>query len=140
MFKITKTTTNFNGEEITRDYFFNLTEAEIVNMQFGKSGGLYDYLATIINAKEQTSIIDTINKIVLEAYGEKSPDGEYFLKNDEIKEKFKATQAFSDIYMELAFDDEKAAEFINGILPDKEKFRAKLQLMADKAKSKADDN
>ncbi len=140
MFKITKTTTNFNGEEITRDYFFNLTEAEIVNMQFGKSGGLYDYLATIINAKEQTNIIDTLNKIVLEAYGEKSPDGEYFLKNDEIKEKFKATQAFSDIYMELAFDDVKAAEFINGILPDKEKFRAKLQLMADKAKSKADGN
>lgn len=140
MFKITKTTTNFNGEEITRDYFFNLTEAEIVNMQFGKSGGLYDYLATIINAKEQTNIIETLNKMVLEAYGEKSPDGEFFMKNEEIKEKFKATQAFSDIYMELAFDDVKAAEFINGILPDKEKFKAKLQQMADKAKLKVVDN
>lgn len=140
MFRITKTTMNFDGEEITRDYLFNFTEAEILQMQFSKSGGLYDYLMTIINAKDQPNIIDTLNKIVLEAYGEKSPDGEYFMKSDEIKARFKASQAFSDIYMELAFDDIKAAEFINGILPDKEKMKAKLQQMTDKQKKKADDN
>lgn len=140
MFKITKTTKNFNGEETTRDFFFNLTEAEILQMQLGKSGGLYDYLMTIINAKDQPSIIDTLNKIVLEAYGEKSSDGEYFMKSEEIKAKFKATQAFSDIYMELAFDDVKAAEFINGILPDKEKMKSKIQAMANKQQKKADDN
>lgn len=139
MYKITKTSTNFNGEEITRDYYFNLTEAEIVNMQLGKAGGLYEYLMTIVNAKEQTNIIDTLNKIILEAYGEKSADGEYFVKNEEIKAKFKATQAFSDIYMELAFDDVKAAAFINGILPDKEKMRSKLAKMAEKQQTKADD-
>ena len=133
MFKITKTSTNFNGEEITKDYFFNLTEAEVVNMQLGKSGGIYDYFTAIINAKDQPKIIETFNKIVLEAYGEKSEDGEYFMKSEEIKNRFKATQAFSDIYMELAFDDFKAAEFMNGILPDKEKMRVKLQKMADNA-------
>ena len=140
MYKITKTSTNFNGEEITRDYYFNLTEAEIVNMQLGKSGGLYDYLMTIINAKDQPNIIATLNKIVLEAYGEKSADGEYFVKTEEIKSKFKSTQAFSDIYMELAFDDVKAAAFINGILPNKEKMKSKIAKMAEKAQDKADDN
>ena len=54
---------------------------------------------------------------MLAAYGKKSPDGRRFIKNNEIREEFTQTEAYSIIFMELATDADKAAEFINGIIP-----------------------
>lgn len=127
MLKKTVTSTDFNGVERTEDYYFNLTEAELTEMELSTEGGLYEYLQKIINAKDQTQLIDVFKKIVLKAYGEKSDDGKYFMKSDEIRKKFEATQAYSDIYMELVLDDVAASKFIDAILPNVDKLKGKIE-------------
>lgn len=117
MYKKTVTYTDYNGVERTEDFYFNLTKAELMKMEIGTSGGMAEMLTKIVAAKDAPTIINIFEDLVLNAYGEKSSDGRRFIKNDEVKNAFKQTEAYSTIFMELATDDEKAAEFINGIIP-----------------------
>lgn len=117
MYKITKTYTDFDGVERTEDFYFNLTEAEISEMQLTTDGGLDTYIERIVNAKDNKAIIMLFKDLVLKCYGEKSDDGRRFMKSKEIRESFAQTQAYSDIFMELATDDKAATKFINGITP-----------------------
>ena len=127
MLKKTLTYTDFDGNERTEDFYFNLTEAEITNMQLTTEGGMQAYLKKIIESKDQKKLIETCEEIVRKAYGEKSPDGRRFNKSPEITEAFTQTQAYSDIYMELVMDDIAAAEFVNGVLPDVDKMSKKFE-------------
>ena len=117
MLKKTMTYTNYNGEEITEDFYFNLTKAEVMEMELTTQGGLVEKIERIVAAKDVAEIIAVFKEIILKAYGVKSPDGKRFIKNDELREAFAQTEAYSDLFMELATDAEKASEFINGIAP-----------------------
>ena len=117
MLKKTITYTDYNGVECTEDFYFNLTKAEIMEMELGTSGGLTDMIQKIVAAKDAPAIVKVFKDLLLKAYGEKSPDGKRFVKSDEIATAFSQTEAYSILFMELASDDVKAAEFVNGILP-----------------------
>ena len=117
MLKKTITYEDFNGVERKEDFYFNLSKAEIMEMQFGTVGGLDVMLKKIIDAKDVKSIMDTFKMLILKAYGIKSDDGRRFIKSEEISKEFEQTEAYSIIYMELATDDNAAAEFVNGIIP-----------------------
>lgn len=127
MFTIKQTYIDFDGIERTENFYFNLTEAEITEMQLTREGGLYAFLKKIIDSKDQTKLMNTFKELVLKAYGKKSDDGRRFIKNDEVRADFEQTQAFSDIYMRLVLDDVFAAEFVNKILPDTEKLANKVK-------------
>ncbi len=117
MYKKTLTYTDFNGVERTEDFYFNFTKAELMDMQFSKDGGLLETIKKIINAKDTNALIALFKETVIKAYGVKSEDGRRFIKNDQIREDFMATEAYSDIYLELATDSDAAADFINKVLP-----------------------
>lgn len=117
MYKKTITCTNFNGVETTEDYYFNLTESEILEMQLGTAGGLDQQLSRIVAGLELPELVKFFKDFVLKSYGVKSPDGKRFIKNDEIREAFSQTNAYNKLFMELAFDDKAAANFINGVIP-----------------------
>lgn len=117
MLKKTITYEDFNGVERKEDFYFNLSKAEIMEMQFGTVGGLDTMLKKIIDAKDVKSIMDTFKMLILKAYGIKSDDGRRFIKSEEISKEFEQTEAYSILYMELASDDNAAAEFVNGIIP-----------------------
>lgn len=121
MLKKTMTYTDYNGNERTESFYFNLNKAEIMEMQMSTSGGLAEMIQRVIDAQDAPAIIDIFKKLVLKAYGEKSPDGKHFLKEDEngkpLSNKFKQTEAYSQLFMELATDADAAAEFVNGITP-----------------------
>ena len=117
MLKKTITYEDFNGVERKEDFYFNLSKAEIMEMQFGTVGGLDVMLKKIIDAKDVKSIMDTFKMLILKAYGIKSDDGRRFIKSEEIYKEFEQTEAYSILYMELASDDNAAAEFVNGIIP-----------------------
>lgn len=119
MLKKTITYTDFNDVERTEDFYFNLTEAELTDMNLDENGGLADKLQKIIDSKEVKQIKDYFKWIVLKAYGEKSEDGRRFMKSPEITKAFEETQAYSDIWMDLAYNEDAAAEFVNGIMPKK---------------------
>lgn len=117
MLKKTITCKNFNDVETTEDYWFNLTESEILEMQLGTTGGLDESLKQIVAGMDLPRMVKFFKDFVLKAYGVKSPDGKRFIKNDEIREAFSQTNAYNKLFMELAFDDVAAAEFINGVIP-----------------------
>lgn len=120
MLKKTVTYTDYNGSERTEDFYFNLTKAEIMEMELTTVGGLSAMIEKIVAAKDGPTIIKTFKDLVLKAYGEKSADGRRFIKSPEISEAFAQTEAYSQIFMELATDDEAAAKFVNGIIPEVE--------------------
>ena len=117
MLKKTINYTDYNGNERTEDFYFNLTEAEILEMEMSKTGGLAESIQRIVQAQDIPAIIKVFKDLVLRAYGVKSPDGKRFIKNDSLREEFEQTEAYSKLFMELATDSDKAAEFINKIVP-----------------------
>lgn len=117
MLKKTMTYTDYNGIERTEDHFFNLSKAEIMEMEMSTTGGLAEMIKRIVAAQDQPAIIKIFKELILKAYGVKSPDGKRFIKSDEISLEFSQTEAYSQLFMELATDADAAAAFINGIIP-----------------------
>ena len=117
MLKKTITYTDYNGVKRTEDFYFNLTQAEITEMEMGTTGGFTEMLQKIIAAKDVPSLVKIMKDLVLRAYGEKSADGRRFIKSEEISKAFSQTEAYSQLFMELALDSEKGSEFVNGIVP-----------------------
>ena len=117
MLKKTITYTDYNGNERTEDFYFNLTKAEIMEMEMSTTGGLAEMITRIVAAQDQPAIIKIFKDLVLKAYGEKSADGKRFVKSEEIAAGFSQTEAYSILFMELATDADAAAKFVNGIVP-----------------------
>jgi len=117
MLKKTMTYTDFDGNERTEDFYFNLTKAELTEMEMSESGGLIKTINKIVSAQDTKRIIEIFKDLILRSFGEKSLDGKRFIKNDEIRDAFAQTEAYSDLFMELAMNSDSAAAFINGITP-----------------------
>lgn len=117
MLKRTITYKDFNNVERTEDFYFNLTAAEVTEMEMSTVGGLAEMIQRIVAAQDIPSIIKVFKDLILRAYGVKSPDGKRFVKSDAISEEFAQTNAYSQLFMELASDADKAAEFVNAIVP-----------------------
>lgn len=114
---------DYNGVEREDDLYFNLTEAELMEMEMGTVGGLAETIEKITKAQDAPAIINMFKSIILKAYGEKSADGKRFIKvNDSgvpLSIAFSQTEAYSQLFMELATNADEAAKFVNGIVPKK---------------------
>lgn len=119
MLKKTITSTDFNGNKETEDFLFNLTEAEIVELQFSEAGGFEQTIKRLIETNDNKEIIRIVKSVILKAYGVKSEDGKRFIKSEALSTEFSQTQAFSDLFMELVSDDKAAADFMNALVPKK---------------------
>lgn len=117
MIKKTVTYVDYNGVERTEDFYFNLSKAEIAEMELSVEGGFSKMLEEIVASKDNVKIVSLFKQIVLKAYGEKSADGRRFMKSEEISKAFSETEAYSEIFMSLALNESEAAAFVNGIMP-----------------------
>lgn len=117
MIKKTITYVDYNDVERTENFYFNLSKAEIAEMELSQSGGLSTMLQKIVETKDAPSLMAIFKDIILKSYGEKALDGKRFIKNQELTDAFTQTEAYSNLFMELVTDDVAAAEFINGLLP-----------------------
>lgn len=117
MYKYTATYTGYDGVERTEDFLFNLSEAEIVEMEYGVTGGMKRMLEQIVAAKDTKRIMDVFKDLIKRAYGVKSPDGRRFEKDEKLSKEFTETPVYSDMFMKFARDADAAAEFVNKIIP-----------------------
>lgn len=124
MLKKTIKYVDFDGNEREEDFHFNLTKAELIEMDLSEKGGLQKTIQAIVQTKDTPRIFALFKEIILKAYGEKSLDGKRFVKNAEIRDGFEQTEAYSVLLMELLSDPDKAANFINGIIPPTENSNA----------------
>lgn len=136
MLKKTITYTDFNGEEVSEDLFFHLSQAELVELEMSKDGGFAETMQKIIADENGKEIIAEFKKIVLMSYGKKSPDGKRFVKNQQLRDEFESSEAYSTLFMELVTNADSAAEFVNGIIPaNLAEKTAELAAAAEKAAS-----
>ena len=117
MLKETIKYTDYNGVERTEDFWFHLSKAELMEWEMGTTGGLTERIKRIVDAQDAPAIIKIFKELVLKAYGQKSPDGKRFIKSEELATEFSQTEAYSQLFMDLATDADKAAAFVNGIMP-----------------------
>lgn len=108
---------DYNGVEHTEDFYFNLSKAELTEMELSTTGGYGEMLQGIIEAEEHTKLVPIIKDIIFKSYGEKSEDGKRFIKSPELSLAFSQTEAYSELFMEIATDAEASAAFVNGIIP-----------------------
>lgn len=118
MLKKTIIYNDYNGSERTEDFYFNLSKAEVTEMEMSTAGGLAEMIKKIIATQDAPSIIKIFKDLILKAYGEKSPDGKRFIKSEELSMAFSQTEAYSQLFMELAVDADAASNFINGVVPN----------------------
>lgn len=118
MFGRTFTYKDYNGNTRKDTWYFNLTKAELMKMELGAWGGLDALLKRLIREEKPEKIVDMFEKIILGAVGEKSPDGRRFIKNEQIRQDFYQTQAYSDLFFELVTDPEKLTAFLKGAIPE----------------------
>lgn len=113
--------TDYNGVEREEEFLFNLSKAELMEMQMSTNGGLDEMIAALVKTQNMPEIIRIFKEIILKSYGEKSVDGKRFIKVDEkgnpLSVAFSQTEAFSTLFMELATDSKAAANFVNGVVP-----------------------
>jgi hypothetical protein len=117
MLKKTITYTDYDGNERTEDFYFNLTKAEALEMELSHTGGLVNTINKIIAEQDSKKLIEMFKDLIIKTYGEKSLDGKRFVKSQEIRDAFIQTEAYSDLFMELATNADSAVAFVNGITP-----------------------
>lgn len=128
MLKKPITYTDFNGAEVTEDFYFNLTKAELIELEMGHEGGLSEALKKIVASEDGKRIMEEFKNIILKAYGEKSLDGKKFVKSQHLRDEFESTEAYSELFVSLVTDPEAAAEFISGIMPQDLMRQAQMSL------------
>lgn len=117
MLKKTIAYTDYNGNERKEDFYFNLNKAEIAEMELEVKGGMSAMLQEITAAQDTPSLIKVFKNLILKSYGKKSPDGVRFIKSQELRDEFEQSEAYSELFMELATNADAASEFVNGIIP-----------------------
>lgn len=117
MLKKTITYTDFNGDKRTEDFYFNMSKAELVNLDLECPGGLKAYADKMIRNGDRPEIVRLFKTIILGSYGEKDDTGRRFIKSDELSAAFEQTNAFSELYIEVLSDEKAMIDFVNGIIP-----------------------
>ncbi|MDR2395790.1 MAG: hypothetical protein LBD57_04255 [Endomicrobium sp.] len=117
MLKKTIKYVDYDGNEREEDFYFNLSKAELIEIEMNVPGGLEKKLKKIIAAQDGKEIMAIFKEIVTKAYGEKSPDGRRFIKSKALSDEFLQTEAYSELFMEITTDADKGALFVNSLLP-----------------------
>lgn len=110
---------DYNGNERTETHWFNMNDAEIMDMELSITGGMSKMIEQIIEAQDTPALMKVFKDLILKSYGVKSPDGKRFIKSDEITLEFTQTEAYVKLYTTLANNTKEAIEFVNGIIPNK---------------------
>lgn len=132
MLKKTIKYTDYNGIEREETFWFNLSKAEIADMELSSKGGMQAYIQAIIDEQDNKELVRLFKEVILKSYGKKSIDGKRFEKSEELSKEFSETEAYVELYMELVGDANKAAEFINAVVPKELAEQAKIVEMQSK--------
>lgn len=116
MVRKTITYTDYDGNQRTEELLFNLSRAELIEMEASESGGMEKMLKRIVAEEDTKKIMSIVKDIILKSYGKKSDDGRRFIKSEEMANEFSQTEAYSELLLELLQNEEAAAKFMNGLV------------------------
>ena len=131
MIKKTISYVDYNGNERKEDFYFNLSKAELLDMELFTVGGFENQIKRIVAEQDVPKLIEIFQDIIKKSYGVKSDDGKRFIKNEDVLNEFIQTEAYSELYMNLVFDADEAADFINGLIPSDLQEKIKQNLSSE---------
>lgn len=108
---------DYDGNDKTSTLYFHLNKFEWLELETYTKGGLIENLQHAIETGNAKKTIDILKKIILRAYGEKDPETGSFEKSDDIAIRFSRTEAFSELFYELAYNEEASKAFFLGLIP-----------------------
>jgi hypothetical protein len=117
MLKKTITYKDLDGNPIVEDFYFNLSKAELAEMELSQHGGMEKWLTSIIASQDGGKIIAAFKEILRKAYGRRSNDNKSFIKTDQAWVEFESSDAYSELFMDLVTDAEAGVNFIKAVMP-----------------------
>ena len=117
MYKKRITYTDYDGYTRTEDFYFNLTQAELIKMEVSQTGGMQKYLQTIAKTEDKKALYDLFADLVHRSYGVKSDDGTRFIKNEALATDFEQTPAYDELMVSFFQDENAMSDFVSGISP-----------------------
>lgn len=117
MYKRTITYKDYDDNERTETFYFNLTKPELTDLELSVKGGIKKMAEKAVQEKNGPVLLNIFKEIVKRAYGEKSADGRRFMKSEEITKSFTETEAYVILFLELVNDEKAATAFIQEVFP-----------------------
>lgn len=117
MFKKTITYTDYDGNERTEEFRFNLSKAEYLMFENSVIGGMSKEIEQAMAMQNGPRILEIFKDLVDRSYGVKSSDGRRFIKSPELLQEFRETEAYVNFFMELVTDPEAGKAFLRGVSP-----------------------
>lgn len=117
MFRKTVTFTNFDDKKVTETHWFNMTRQQMIEWEARTGEGLQEHFIRLSQSGNKEALYEAFEDLLLRSYGIKSEDGSRHAKSPEISKSFKDSAAYDQFFMEFFENDEKAMEFIRGIMP-----------------------
>lgn len=110
--------TDLNGNEKEKVAYFHFSKAELIEMQLSEEGGLDKLIQKIVDEQDQAKLVALFKTMILKSYGEVVGDGEGFYKDPKNTAIFEMSEAYSELFMSLLTDTDKAIAFVKGIMPN----------------------
>lgn len=107
---------DFNGQQRKEMFYFNLSKAELMEMELSTQAGMEEMIKMLIATKDNAKIVQTFKDLILRSYGIKSEDGTRFIKTPELREAFEQSNAYSELFMEILSSTDAQVSFINGVV------------------------
>lgn len=102
--------TNYNGEVVNEDVYFNLTSVELVRLEAKYGQSIPDKIKEVTEANDYRGIISLFEDLLLTAYGVKSEDGRRFVKDPQVTKEFGDSIAYAEIFEQIILNPEAAKE------------------------------
>ena len=116
MFKYEIAYTDYNGEKRKDWAYFNLSRAELMEMELSTTAGVEEMIRMLIATKDNAKIVQIYKDLILKSYGIKSEDGRRFIKSQALREEFEQSEAYSEFFMQMMTNSELQNEFINKVV------------------------
>ena len=107
---------DFNGQQRKETFYFNLSKAELMEMELSTQAGMEEMIKMLIATKDNAKIVQTFKDLILKSYGIKSEDGTRFIKTPELREAFEQSNAYSELFIEILSNTDSQVAFINGVV------------------------
>ena len=117
MLKKTINYTDYNGTQRSETHYFNLNKAEVMDWEMSMSGGLSEWIKTVVATQDAPTLMKLFKDLITKSYGVKSADGKRFVKSEELTNEFIQTEAYTELYIELLTKEGAMSDFVKGILP-----------------------
>lgn len=122
------TFTDYDGTSVTKKFWFNLTVADVQEIDMEFPGGLNSVIKDLTTDPNIVKILKAFKTIILKAYGVRTPDKKFY-KDDIETKAFAASDAYSQLF--IGFMTDKKADildFIAAMFPNGEELKDNPEL------------